>query len=481
MTRHGLALSTALLLSLAGSAGGATPPPDAAPLRFAVSFPSERSAAPLDGRVLLIVSKDGTEEPRFQIGDRPQDAADLRHRRRRPGARRRTPSSTRPSSAIRSRAWRAIPAGDVPRPGAAPPLRDVPPRRRPHRQAADGPRRGAAVEQRAGQPLLRRRGRSRSIPSPAEHDPRSSLDKVIPPIPDPPDDEVHQARADPERAAVEVLGPRHVPRRARPPARGLRRAPRRALSRSSSTTGTSRRRSTGFREEPPDPNLKPDYSERFHLDGLQPDPAGVGPPVLQGLDRPGFPRVIVVEIQHANPYYDDSYAVNSANLGPYGDAIDVRADPVPREEVPRARRGLGALHVRRLDGRLGGAGGPGLLSRTTTTALRRLPRPDRLPRLHRRRTSTRTRTPTTPTGPWKTDAAARAMRNYLGHISATLEDDEPARARARHEGPLGRAVGHLGGRLLAGRAPTATRSGSGTSAPASSTRRSPRTGRSTTT
>jgi hypothetical protein len=31
--------------------------------------------------------------------------------------------------------------------------------------------------------------------------------------------------------------------------------------------------------------------------------------------------VLAVEIQHANPYYDDSYAVNSANLGPYGDAI----------------------------------------------------------------------------------------------------------------------------------------------------------------
>lgn len=33
------------------------------------------------------------------------------------------------------------------------------------------------------------------------------------------------------------------------------------------------------------------------------------------------PRVIVVEIRHENPYFDDSYAVNSANLGPYGDAI----------------------------------------------------------------------------------------------------------------------------------------------------------------
>jgi hypothetical protein len=34
-----------------------------------------------------------------------------------------------------------------------------------------------------------------------------------------------------------------------------------------------------------------------------------------------FPRFLIVEIDHSNPYYDDSYAVNSANLGPYGDAI----------------------------------------------------------------------------------------------------------------------------------------------------------------
>ena len=34
-----------------------------------------------------------------------------------------------------------------------------------------------------------------------------------------------------------------------------------------------------------------------------------------------FPRMIVVKFQHPTPYYDDSYAVNSANNGPYGDAI----------------------------------------------------------------------------------------------------------------------------------------------------------------
>jgi hypothetical protein len=36
---------------------------------------------------------------------------------------------------------------------------------------------------------------------------------------------------------------------------------------------------------------------------------------------PDTPRMIVVQFRHENPYYDDSYAVNSANLGPYGDAI----------------------------------------------------------------------------------------------------------------------------------------------------------------
>lgn len=34
-----------------------------------------------------------------------------------------------------------------------------------------------------------------------------------------------------------------------------------------------------------------------------------------------FPRMIVVTFQHPCPYFDDSYAVNSANCGPYGDAI----------------------------------------------------------------------------------------------------------------------------------------------------------------
>src|SRR5215469_13953163 len=83
----------------------------------------------------------------------------------------------------------------------------------------------------------------------------------------------------------------------------------------------------GFRTEPPDPNLKPDYSERFHIAGYNRIQQEEAYKFYQQWTAPDFPRFLVVEIQHANPYYDDSYAVNSANLGPYGDAIETELIP----------------------------------------------------------------------------------------------------------------------------------------------------------
>ena len=41
-----------------------------------------------------------------------------------------------------------------------------------------------------------------------------------------------------------------------------------------------------------------------------------------------FPRMILVTFQHPCPYFDDSYAVNSANCGPYGDAIMTELIPL---------------------------------------------------------------------------------------------------------------------------------------------------------
>ena len=107
----------------------------------------------------------------------------------------------------------------------------------------------------------------------------------------------------------------------------------------------------GFREIPPDPNLEPDYSERFRLAGYNRIEQEYAYSFFKEWTGPGFPRAIIMEIQHANPYYDDSYAVNSANLGPYGDAI-------VRELIPyieKKYRGLGQGWARFLYG--GSTGG----------------------------------------------------------------------------------------------------------------------------
>ena len=48
------------------------------------------------------------------------------------------------------------------------------------------------------------------------------------------------------------------------------------------------------------------------------------------------PRFIYVTLQHPSPYYDDSYAVNSDNNGPYGEAI--MQDLLPAEDHPLLKR-----------------------------------------------------------------------------------------------------------------------------------------------
>lgn len=94
---------------------------------------------------------------------------------------------------------------------------------------------------------------------------------------------------------------------------------------------------SGFRTEPPDPNLKPEYSERFHLDGYNRIVQQEAYDFYKMWTGPDFPRVLAIEIQHACPFYDDSYAVNSANVGPYGDAIMQELIP----EIERRFRGIG--------------------------------------------------------------------------------------------------------------------------------------------
>jgi hypothetical protein len=108
---------------------------------------------------------------------------------------------------------------------------------------------------------------------------------------------------------------------------------------------------SGWRTTPPDETLPQDYSERFGISGYNRIQQEEAYEFYQQWISPGFPRFLIIEIQHANPYYDDSYAVNSANLGPYGDAITYELIPF----IEKQFRGIGQGWARFLYG--GSTGG----------------------------------------------------------------------------------------------------------------------------
>lgn len=94
----------------------------------------------------------------------------------------------------------------------------------------------------------------------------------------------------------------------------------------------------GFSTEPPPADMDTtDYSDRFGIYGYNKIQAQEAYNFFKQWTSKTFPRFLVVEIQHANPYYDDSYAVNSQNLGPYGDAIMFELLP----EIEKQFRGIG--------------------------------------------------------------------------------------------------------------------------------------------
>ncbi|UWX55635.1 alpha/beta hydrolase-fold protein [Maribacter litopenaei] len=93
----------------------------------------------------------------------------------------------------------------------------------------------------------------------------------------------------------------------------------------------------GFRTTHPDPNLEPDYSARFDLEGYNKIQQQEAYDFYKRWNEPDFPRFLIIEIQHPTPYYDDSYAVNSASQGSYGDAITYELIPYIEKEF----RGMG--------------------------------------------------------------------------------------------------------------------------------------------
>jgi len=68
-------------------------------------------------------------------------------------------------------------------------------------------------------------------------------------------------------------------------------------------------------------SLRAPYGFRKEEPGKENPWARRGYDFYKAWTSPDFPRMIAVTFQHPCPYYDDSYAVNSPNVGPYQDAI----------------------------------------------------------------------------------------------------------------------------------------------------------------
>ncbi len=81
------------------------------------------------------------------------------------------------------------------------------------------------------------------------------------------------------------------------------------------------------------------------------EPRETDPGITEYWDSGKAPQMLAVQIRDANMYYDDSYRVNSANLGPYGDALTQELIPAIEKEFG----GLGTPESRLLAG--GSTGG----------------------------------------------------------------------------------------------------------------------------
>ena len=314
-------------------------------VRVRVTFPSALHAQPLDGRLLVMLSTDTKAEPRFQITDGPETqlvfGIDV------DGLAPATPAIVdAASTGYPLRSLREVPPGTYTAQALL------------HRyetfRRADGHVVKLPMDRGEGQQWNRAPGNLFSTPVQvtvaADRTIDLTLDKVIPPIPDPPATRYirhERIRSDllskfwgrDMYLGAHVLVPEGFD--AHPEARYPLMI----------DHGHFPYTFEGFREEPPDPTLKPDYSARFSMNGYNRYQQQAAHDLYKEWTSPGFPRVLVIQIQHPTPFYDDSYAVNSANSGPYGDAIVRELLP----HIEKKYRGIGAGWARFMYG--GSTGG----------------------------------------------------------------------------------------------------------------------------
>jgi hypothetical protein len=326
-------LSACALLSLLASVPAAAA--EAARLRVVVRFPASLEKGPLDGRLLLLLSTDPSAEPRFQVSDtnvaRSQQVFGIDVDHWTPG-----------QDTVFGAGVLGFPAES---------LADVKPgvyrvQALLHRyetfHRADGHVVKLPMDRGEGQQWSRAPGNLLSTPREIAIDPsrdevvRIELEKAIPEIPTPKDTNyVRHVRIQSERLTRFWGRPMHLGAVVLLP-QGFDEHPE-ARYPLAVFHGHFPYTFADFREEPPDPSLPCEHSERFRLDCYNRIQQEQAHQLFEDWTAPGFPRFIVIQVQHANPYYDDSYAVNSENLGPYGDAIQYELLPF----VEKAFRGLG--------------------------------------------------------------------------------------------------------------------------------------------
>jgi hypothetical protein len=333
--------SVAFLSFLIGAASALAAP------KFSISFPKENLAAPIDGRLLLILSSDSSAEPRMQINDTPATQmifgvdVDGLHPEQ---------SATVDSQAF---GYPVRSLSEV-KPGAYYVQAVLHRYETFHR--ADGHVIKLPMDRGEGQHWNLAPGNLISKPQKivitedSDSNVAISLDRQIPPIPVPKDSKYVKHIKIQSALLTKFWG--------RPMYLGANILLPEGFAEHTEAHypiaiyhGHFPSDIEGFRTQPPDPNLKPEYSTRFHLAGYNRIEQQEAYQFYKQWIAPGFPRFLVVEIQHANPYYDDSYAVNSANLGPYGDAIETELIPY----IEKQFRGIGQGWARFLYG--GSTGG----------------------------------------------------------------------------------------------------------------------------
>jgi len=281
--------------------------------KFEIAFPASAHKGPITGRVFLIISRNDNKEPRFRAGwwgDTPPifgvDVSQLKPEQ----------AATVDSSTLGypAKSLRDIPSGDYYAQAVLNVYTQF------HR--ADGHAIWAHMDQWEGQWFSRSPGNLYSrvlrvhLDPQAGYDIKLSLAKVIPPI------QVPQDTAWVKRLKIQSKLLSHF--WGRP-----------------IDLGATVLLPKGYDEHPqahyPVIYLQGHFSLRAPFgfeapgSGEEESESGLGSKFYQTWNSAGFPRAIIVTFQHPTPYFDDSYAVNSANDGPYGDAIMKELIPAVEE------------------------------------------------------------------------------------------------------------------------------------------------------